>query len=202
MFDSIKDDLNSRLLISSKATTSEAQVGSNDVKYMTPLKVKQYKQGLISTGSAVATQSATQTFTIFNFSGATGKIKITGISQYNRSSNTYADLVVNGTSLEESRVTLTGSTAEEGYSRNQTSIKYRVTSSSGTIIQNALHGFFELEFDFDTKQFSGKVGTTNEQLQIIGYFNTLTTLTAELHDGYGTGGSPHTLINYSIEKLY
>jgi hypothetical protein len=169
---------------------------------MTPLKTKQYKQSLITTGSAVATQSTTQTFTIYNFSGATGIVKIRGITQYNRSSNTWVDLLINGTSLEESRTTLSGTTITEDYSRNNTSLTYRATSSSGTITQNNLHGFFEFSFDFDTKQFSAKVGTTNEQLQIVGYFGTLTTLTAQLHDGYGTGGSPHTLVNYSVEKSY
>ena len=41
LFDSIKDDLNTRLLISNKATQAEAETGTNDTKYMTPLKTKQ-----------------------------------------------------------------------------------------------------------------------------------------------------------------
>ena len=41
LFDSIKDDLNSRLLTSNKATQAEAETGTNDTKYMTPLKTKQ-----------------------------------------------------------------------------------------------------------------------------------------------------------------
>ena len=40
LFDSIRDDLNSRLLIDSKANQAEAEAGLNDTKYMTPLKVK------------------------------------------------------------------------------------------------------------------------------------------------------------------
>lgn len=41
LFDSIQADLNTRLLISNKATTAEAQAGTNDTKYMTPLKTQQ-----------------------------------------------------------------------------------------------------------------------------------------------------------------
>lgn len=41
LFDSIQADLNTRLLISNKATTAEAQTGTNDTKYMTPLKTQQ-----------------------------------------------------------------------------------------------------------------------------------------------------------------
>lgn len=40
-FDTIQTDLNNKLAISSKASQSEAETGTNDTKYMTPLKVKQ-----------------------------------------------------------------------------------------------------------------------------------------------------------------
>ena len=41
LFDSIQTDLNSRLLVSNKASQAEAQAGINDTKYMTPLKTQQ-----------------------------------------------------------------------------------------------------------------------------------------------------------------
>ena len=41
LFDSIKNDLDTRLLISSKATQAEAEAGTDDTKYTTPLKVLQ-----------------------------------------------------------------------------------------------------------------------------------------------------------------
>ena len=40
-FDSIKDDLNSRLLISNKATQAQAEAGTNNTNYMTALRVAQ-----------------------------------------------------------------------------------------------------------------------------------------------------------------
>lgn len=48
LFDSIKDDLNSRLLTSNKASQAEAEAGTNDTKYMTPLKTKKAIQNNIS----------------------------------------------------------------------------------------------------------------------------------------------------------
>lgn len=66
LFDSIKNDILSRLKIEDKASTVEAQLGSDDVKYMTALKVldlinakalpsKQMsiKTGTISSGSTI-----------------------------------------------------------------------------------------------------------------------------------------------------
>lgn len=41
LFDSIQADLNTRLLISNLATQQEAEAGTNNTKYMTPLRVKQ-----------------------------------------------------------------------------------------------------------------------------------------------------------------
>lgn len=69
LFDSIKDDLNSRLLISSKASKAEAEAGTNDTKYMTPLKSKQQiengylpsKQMSIKTGQTTGGQTIPQT---------------------------------------------------------------------------------------------------------------------------------------------
>jgi len=41
LFDSIQTDLNTRLLISNKSTQAEAEAGTNNTKYTTPLRVKQ-----------------------------------------------------------------------------------------------------------------------------------------------------------------
>ena len=41
LFDGIKDDIDSKLATSSKATQTEAEGGSNNTKYMTPLRVLQ-----------------------------------------------------------------------------------------------------------------------------------------------------------------
>ena len=41
LFDSIKDDLNSRLLIANKATQAQAEAGTDNTNYMTALRVMQ-----------------------------------------------------------------------------------------------------------------------------------------------------------------
>lgn len=41
LFDSIKADLNTRLLISSKSTQAQAEAGTNNTQYMTPLRTAQ-----------------------------------------------------------------------------------------------------------------------------------------------------------------
>ena len=62
-FDSIKDDLNSRLLTSNKASQAEAETGTNDTKYMTPLKTKQaiQKNLSIKTGTIGNNETIPQT---------------------------------------------------------------------------------------------------------------------------------------------
>ena len=42
LFESIKDDINARLATSAKATQAEAEAGSNNTKYMTPLRTKNF----------------------------------------------------------------------------------------------------------------------------------------------------------------
>ena len=64
LFDSIKSDIDARLLISDKASTQEAQTGTNDTKYMTPLKVAQSKLGSrihIATGTVAHNGTIPQT---------------------------------------------------------------------------------------------------------------------------------------------
>ena len=69
MFDSIQSDLNSRLLISNKATTSEAQTGTNDIKYMTPLKATNFLNSRlhISTGTVADGGTIPQTAGYTNY---------------------------------------------------------------------------------------------------------------------------------------
>lgn len=86
MFDSIRTDLNSRLLISNKATTSEAQTGTNDTKYMTPLKVQQKLNSLVRTVSFVGGKSETE-HTILDTTNYAGKV-ITIIGCIRADSNT------------------------------------------------------------------------------------------------------------------
>lgn len=78
LFDSIQADLNSKLPISAKATTAEAETGADDTKYMTPLKVLQeinksalpskqmsIKTGTISSGSNIPQTSGYNNYMYF-----------------------------------------------------------------------------------------------------------------------------------------
>lgn len=73
LFDSIQTDLNTRLLISNKATTGEAQAGTNDTKYITPKKVQDKLKYLISTSS----NSTAGTYTVCTFANYTNADIIT-----------------------------------------------------------------------------------------------------------------------------
>lgn len=73
MFDSIQADLNSRLLISSKASTGEAQIGTEDTHYMTPLKTQQKIDYLTDTRTITAYGTAL-TETLISNTDITGKI--------------------------------------------------------------------------------------------------------------------------------
>lgn len=96
LFDSIQTDLNSRLLVSNKATTAEAQAGTNDTKYMTPLKVQ---QKLNSNVSSAINQSGAGTYTICTFANYTNAkiIKIRGQIHYGSDKTR---LIFNGSSVD------------------------------------------------------------------------------------------------------
>ena len=79
MFDSIKNDLNSRLLIASKATQAQAEAGSDDTNYSTSLKVKQYcdkNVGVKKTLIALVTGQTTSLDITQYFTSQTEKIEI------------------------------------------------------------------------------------------------------------------------------
>lgn len=105
LFDSIKDDLNSRLLKSSIASPSEATEGTNNEHYMTPLRNQQHfdskkattqdvlagtdntkfvtpyaLNALITTQTKIYTSSQTtvQTDTIYTFNNNTNRISVNG----------------------------------------------------------------------------------------------------------------------------
>ena len=72
-FDSIQSDLttlnSNKLNVSAKATTSQAQAGSDDTNYMTASKVRQFTQYLTKAKTLTSTTSTTaQSFTLFDAS--------------------------------------------------------------------------------------------------------------------------------------
>ena len=71
-FDSIRTDLtnlsNNKLNVSAKATTAQAQAGTNDTNYLTPKKLRD------GVGALLTEVSVTGNATIFDFASATGNI--------------------------------------------------------------------------------------------------------------------------------
>lgn len=184
LFDSIQADLNTRLLISNKASSGEVQAGTNNTKYITPLANKQGKEALITTKTIYATGSATAQ-TIFDFSTATGSIvEISG---------TYGE----NTTGSEQTIYLNG-TYINGASQNGLS----VTDYDWRYIANN-KGSFYFRFDLTNKtfvaMFSGrKSGGSTTPDYVVGRYTTLTSVTAILR---GTA-SQNTYINATISQNY
>lgn len=195
LFDSIQEDLNTRLLISNKATTAEAQAGTNDTKYMTPLKTKQALQNQ-KTVTTFAT--GTTSGTIFTFNNSSTKtIKITGafgVPAYYSSS--YPSITLGGTQI-----------GLHSFAYRQASFEHNIASSFSFTLgkydnssQVGKAPFF-LEFDMATKTLKGTIAvaktgtiTTFDTLEIMGVFTTLTTLTFSKNT--------NVPLTVSIEELY
>ena len=104
LFDSIADDINSRLLISNKASNAEAQAGTDTSKYIVPstLQAKLNKMNSYKTGSASGGNSASTT-TIFQpsdiGSATTGTVIIDGYISTAGTGQHEQSIVVNGGTL-------------------------------------------------------------------------------------------------------
>lgn len=203
MFDSIRDDINSRLLTANKATTAQAQAGTNDTNYTTPLKVKTQLQYLTKTGNGSNNQTTAQDFTIYSASNVPNGVKrvvITG-NLYHRGGGSYPSyLHFNGTG-----VTYEGT--------NNTINSYRYPSVTSTQLEikwgtNRAFGCYKVDIDLNTKTFTLIVqfqpNVTNEPVSQFdcgaGYFTTLTDITASLS---GSGGTDDTsTISYTVTYMY
>ena len=184
LFDSIKTDLNSRLLISNKATGNDVKTGTNDTKYITPLANKQGKQNLVTTTTLYATGSAVEQ-TIFDFSTASGSIvEISGTYGENTTTNEQT-IYLNGTYIN--------GVSQNGLSISNYDFRY--------VAQNK--GCFYFRFDLANKTFvaffsARKSGNTTLPDYVVGRFTTLTTMTTILR---GTA-SQNTYISATISQNY
>lgn len=156
------------MLISNKATQTDAELGTNDVKYMTPLKVQQKLNSLIKTGSYSA-----GTNTVVNFANYTNAkiITVTGnINGSSGSSNT-SYIAINGTSI--SGYSFDGETSSiSGASQ----LKLMIASS------NLRSHSFELKFDLYSKTFFGSYYDNSSAVTFLqGNFNNLTTIQITLY---------------------
>ena len=96
LFDSIKADLDSRLLITDKSTQAEAEAGTNNTKYMTPLRVKNYHDentGVKYTNVSLSS-SASTTIDLTNVTSKVKKIEVVFNADLANS-----NIVMNGTGI-------------------------------------------------------------------------------------------------------
>lgn len=106
LFDSIKDDLNSRLLISSKATQAEAEAGTNTTKYIVPSTLLYKLQHLNYSPNELKSTGTTKTATFYDGTQLTNSntILIMGKAYFNGiySDSMRASLTINGTRIGDS----------------------------------------------------------------------------------------------------
>lgn len=174
LFDSIQTDLNTRLLISNKATQAEAEAGSNDTKYMTPQKVQNKLNSLITT----TTQSSAGTYTICTFANYTNA-KIIKISGQTKRGNNDTEYIFNGSGLN-------GFNNTTVFNTTPTAIALKASSNSN------LQGF-EFTIDLASKSITGiyvsKEGTKADIF--CGAFTSLTNFQIKLT---GSGSSLNATI--------
>lgn len=200
LFDSIRDDLNTRLLISSKATQSEAQQGTNNTHYSTPLRVKEQLQYLTKTGSKTSTTSSSaQTSTIYSSSGnisGAKRVIISGSLTSNGSGSYPSILNINGT----------GFRGDETF--NVSSYTTSITSTQiATRYTEDTKQSYRIELDLNAKTFNFQMYfspnyTSQSTFQMksgTGTFETLTDVSVTLR---GNGNSKTASTSYTITYMY
>jgi len=137
LFDSIKNDLNSRLLSNNKATTNDVIAGTNNTKYVTP----QSLNSLITLKNKIYTSSQTsvQTDTIITFGSNIGRMHIDGW--------------LRGFSTTASGEVLPANGAVVLYVNYNNGSEIRIAGSTGSTASHPDTEGFKIEIDFNTKQF-------------------------------------------------
>lgn len=165
LFDSIATDINSRLLISNKATDGEATAGRsqnasqmNDTKYMTPRTTQKILNSLVSyknhshTGTGYSDTTVVDFGTIYNANivTVTGKVYI--------SSSTRNTFRFNGT-------------------RISVYVGDESTTDSTIVLQPANRGTsaFQFKFDLNTFTFTGTFLGDSGVTSVLGNFDGITT---------------------------
>lgn len=185
-FDSIEADLNSRLLISNKASTFEAQAGTNNTKYITPKTNKEANQLFNSSGTA----SSTTAQTIFTFDNSKSNlIVIKGTFSGGNSYTKSMQVLLNGSGFvgmlwdeQGNHYGISTSSVDAGFSHSSNLLK--MYSNSNTTA-------FEMLIDLATKTFkieySGSwiVSNTSQGINhtvVMGKFTSLDTLQIQAKD--------------------
>lgn len=167
-FDSIRTDLtnlsNNKLNVSAKATQAQAEAGSDNTNYMTPLRVQQKFNSLISTSSGGSTGSV-------SLSGYTNQIvTIYGYGKYSSTSNTYSR--VNGTGIQY-------------HGTNTSSSSTTTYCNFNTYNSSASYPAFKIVIDFNSKTFSIESTCYTSSAGVyadvtLGTFSTLTSVSFSL----------------------
>lgn len=166
LFDSIRDDINSRLLISNKATQQDIWAGTNDTKYVTPLKLQQKLNSLISTQSQENSATSSQTYTILTFADFDNAkvFTIRGVVD----TNTYGhSFIINGGRFEY-------------HTPNGRSYSNNTLTLDGYALSEDVP--FEFTFDLSSKTFKGQyIASGSQNLQtFLGRFNSITNFQIKL----------------------
>lgn len=176
LFDSIQTDLNSRLLVSNKASQSEANTGTNDTKYLTPLKVQQKLSGLVTTAS----QTGAGTCTICNFADYPNASIVT-IRGWLTGTSSTPHLNVSGTGVR-------------GYNSSTT-----FSSSSSLSLDCGVTGLSAFEFTFDllsnsvTGIYRSKENSSRADV-FTGSFGSVTSFSATV-----SGGSSTAVVSATVQ---
>lgn len=198
MFDSIRDDLNTRLLIADKATTTEAQAGTNDTHYTTPAKVKEQLQYLTKTGSASNKTTTLQTTTIYNSSNVPNgakRVKITGRIYIADNVQSACYLKINGSG---GAVLITNNSSEAYFSSQSLSSSFAFDRENNT-------GSFQIEIDLNARNYSYLIdapvstGTYYRGYFGIGQFSSLTSVQVQL---VGSPNANSSTTNYTVTYSY
>lgn len=184
------------MLIADKASVWEARNGTDDTKYMTPLKTKNQLQWLSYTGSGSNTSTTASNTTIYRPSDVPSgakRVVITG-KIFNRTSSYMSFLNINGTAMHTEKVL---NTTYPSLSTTVVDVRYGATNSTGS---------FKIDIDLSTKtytllcQFSPNVTgeATSQANSAFGYFDTLTSVVASLRGN----NSDASTVNYTVTYIY
>lgn len=168
LFDSIKTDLDSRLLSSSKATQAEAEAGSNNTRYMTPLRVKQYHDKNVGVKITKLNLSTSTSTDIDLSTYLTSNVEKLEIIINCRFTSTSTGMLLSGTGMRNNKG-----------GKYVNSVTSPVTIGGVSTVDN-VRGILEIYPEIYTYNFFGNIA--NDYVTEFGGFDTLQTLTLGKRD--------------------
>lgn len=176
LFDSIQDDLDTRLLISSKATQLQAETGSENTRYMTPLRVKQYHNKNVGIKISTLNLSSSANNPIDLSTYLTSNVEKLEILINCRFTASSSGIILSGTGMRSQRG-----------GKYSNSVTNPVTIGDVSTVDN-VRAILQIYPNILTYNFMGNIGGTidgsnqNKYFNIVGGFDTLETLTLGKRD--------------------